>query len=148
MKRPSFLLLVSVLALAMGFAACGNDASDCDLTGQWKVKDAEIASENLDTTILSLSKTMLMKASYNFKADSVVINTGGPAGTFTGTYSIDGANQLILFNASSVNNGMPYAENVKISSCSGKELTIVQRSPSDTTKAAITTSTIVLEKVQ
>lgn len=146
MKKPSFYFLATILAV--GLAACGNDASDCSLVGQWKVKSADVKSEKLDSTILMMSKEMMMQSTYLFTADSVNISTGGPAGMFSGPYSIDAVNELLVFKDVLNNNGNPYMDNMKISNCSGSEVTLLARSPSDTTKAALTTSTIVLEKVK
>ena len=134
--------------LAVGLAACGNDASDCTMVGQWKVKSADVKSEKLDSLILSMSKEMMMLSTYQFTDDSVTINSGGPSGVFSGSYSIDGVNQLLVFKDVINNNGNPYMDNMKISSCSGNEVTLLARSPSDTTKQALTTSTIVLEKIK
>lgn len=145
MKKLCFYFFAPI-ALSFLFA-CGSDPSDCSFQGKWKVKTADIQSEQLDKTTLELSKELAAKAQYTFTADSVTIETGGPAGNFTGTYTVDAATGSLNWNASNPTNPSPYPESMKIQSCSGNEVTLTKRVPADTTKPALTNTTLVITKI-
>lgn len=144
MKKLSFYFLASIIVASL--AACAGDGS-CSMEGQWKVKSADVTSEKLDKSVVSIAKDMMMTTTYNFTADSVTINSGGPSGQFRGTYAVDEAGMTLSWNTTSVSTGNPYTDNMKIVNCGGKEVTVFKRNPADTTQAALTVSTLVLERV-
>ena len=145
MKKLSFYLSATLIAASL--AACGSDGSDCAMVGDWKVKSVDVKSDKLDTTILEMSKSIAMKMTYSFTTDSVTIRPGGTSGNYYGTFKLDEVAQRLSWNTFGAN-GMAYVENMKIASCGGGELTLLQRTPADTTQQALTSSTIVLEKVK
>ena len=124
-------------------AACASDG-DCSLQGNWKVKDAEVTSDKLDETVLGMAKDIMLKTTYSFTADSIVIKSGGPSGEFRGSYALDAVGQTLSWNTVGVSNSSQYSDNMKILSCNSNELKLSKRNPVDTTQAALTTSTMVL----
>ena len=143
MKKLSFYFLATLVVASL--AACGSD-SNCSMEGEWKVKSAEVTSDKLDKSVLGMAKEMMLKTTYSFTADSVTIRSGGPSGEFHGSYAVDANGQTLSWTTMGATNGAAYSDNMKILSCSGSEVTFVKRNPADTTQAALTTSTIVLEK--
>lgn len=144
MKKLS--LYVLAMAAMVGMAACGSDSDDCTMEGHWTIKSADLTSDKLDSTILNMSKTQMMGTEYTFTVDSVTIKTPGQGSSFVGSYSLDELNQQLSWNTVSSGNGLPYNDNLKVKSCAGGEMTVIQRTPTDTTQPAIIQSTLVLAK--
>lgn len=143
MKKLSFYFLATVIVGSI--TSCAGDGS-CSIEGQWKVKSADVTSEKLDKSILDMAKEMMLATTYTFTADSVTIKTGGAGGEFKGTYLVDATGKALSWNTVSGQNSSAFIDNMKIMSCSGKEVTIYKRNPVDTTQAAMTESTLVLER--
>jgi hypothetical protein len=151
MKKLGFLFFAS--AAMLWLAACASDVNEaggddggCSLKGDWKVKTAELTSEKLDSSILGPSKKMTMERKYSFTADSVTIFSGNASeGNYKGVYSVDGVKNLLIINALG-SNGAHFQDSLHITACTGAELGLSKRIPSDTTKASIVKTVMTLEK--
>ncbi|MBI1225447.1 MAG: hypothetical protein GC192_09450 [Bacteroidetes bacterium] len=150
MKKLSSYFFAAFVAIC--FVACASDGNgvgdSCSMEGEWKVKEAEVSSDKLDKTILELTKEKMKGTTYSFTADSVSVNSNGSGGTFKGAYTLDAASNTLSWNAISATNGLAYTETMKVVSCNGSSLKVQKRSPADTTMAAITNATLVLERVK
>ena len=150
MKKLSFLFFA--LAAIFWLASCASDGSDgsdgdggCSMKGEWKVKTADLSSDKLDTTILAASKSMTMKRKYSFKGDSITVSTGNPAeGNYVGVYSVE--NEQLIINALGSKNGISFKDSLKITNCTGSEVSLLKRIPADSTKPSIVKTMMTLEK--
>lgn len=147
MKKLSFILLAA--ASVSFLAACGSDSGDCSFVGDWKVKSADLTSEKFSKTLLEMTKEIALSTKYNFTADSVSVITVDN-GTFKGKYTVDGLTaQTLSIDATNPNptSSSVYTDKLQIVNCSSNEITLIQRTPADTTQAALVTTKLVLERV-
>ena len=135
MKKLSFYFLATVVVASL--AACGSDGS-CSMEGNWKVKSADVSSDKLDKSVLMMAKDMMLATTYNFTTDSITINTGGTSGQYQGSYTVDATGTTLSWSTIGGTSGTTYNDNMKIVSCGGGEVTLLKRSPTDTTQAEMT----------
>ncbi|MCF8243968.1 MAG: hypothetical protein K9J37_01145 [Saprospiraceae bacterium] len=151
MKKLSSYFFAAIFAAF--FTACAGDVSEgvgssCSMEGNWKVRSADVTSEKLDKSVLEISKESMLKTTYSFTADNVSINSGGYGGVFQGKYVLDAATNTLSWNTISPTTESVFNDNMKVVSCGSNEITLLKRSPVDTTQVAFSKATLVLERVQ
>lgn len=143
-KFSSAFFAAIVVAL---FSACGSDG-DCSFEGKWKVVSADIQSTKLAPSILEMSKNEMSATVFEFsKEGNISINYTNRSATSAGTWAYDIATQVLTWEAKT-ETGEIYKQDSKVTACSGSEISISQRMPADSTKEAIATTTMVLQKIK
>ncbi len=144
MKKLSCILAVA--AATVYLVSCKSDVlgGGCSMEGNWKVKSVDIQSDKLDPSILEISKSIALARSYSFKADTVFIKDGERPEPTVGTYTVeDGRLKMTGSGATGT-----LAEDMKIDDCGSSEIKLSYRIPADTTKPAIATTLLVIEKAK
>jgi hypothetical protein len=141
-------LLFPLFALALVVMASSCTSDSCSLTGLWKVTSADVQSEKLTATIISMAKDELMNTQYEFAKDgSITISRGEFAAATTGTYTYDDAAQTLSWETKT-QAGEDSHEASTITACTQSEVTLTQRLPEDPAKELIATVTFTMERIK
>ncbi len=139
MKNFVFALLPALVLL--GMSSCMSDS--CSFEGKWLVKNADLQSATMDSSILNMAEQEYMGMSYEFAKDTVKINS--LTNTMTGSWQFDDSKQEITWTATAPD-GQEMKETNFVESCTPIEITLSQRLPNDTTKKELARIILTLQK--